>query len=109
MPGSRPAPPSAVLESCLYASDLDAAEGFYGELLGLERVTRHANRHVFFRCGTQMVLIFDADETEIPSAAAALPVPTAAAPIVETARADTNSRRLKKTSGSVGFRLIPRA
>lgn len=64
-----------VLETALYAADLDAAEGFYGGILGLERVTRAGNRHVFFRLDAAMLLIFNPDETEIPPASDGLPVP----------------------------------
>ena len=67
--------PCHILETALYAPDLDAAEGFYGDLLGLERVTRAAGRHVFFRCGRAMLLIFDPAATARPPGDAALPVP----------------------------------
>jgi catechol 2,3-dioxygenase-like lactoylglutathione lyase family enzyme len=53
----------AVLETCLYASDLEAAERFYGETLGLPVFARVAGRHVFFRCGHGMLLVFDAEQT----------------------------------------------
>lgn len=62
-----PPSPRGVLESCLYAEDLDAAETFYGKRLGLELISRNADRHVFFRCGRQMVLIFNPAVTEIPA------------------------------------------
>lgn len=52
-----------VLETCVYARDLAAAEGFYGEVLELERVSREEGRHVFFRCGAQMVLVFNPEAT----------------------------------------------
>lgn len=68
--------PTGILETVLYASDLDAAEVFYGEVLGLERITRDSNRHVFFRCGDQVLLIFNPEETrKPPSSAKSLPVP----------------------------------
>ena len=67
--------PSHVLETALYASDLDAAEHFYGGLLGLEKVARHGDRHVFFRCGRGMVLIFNPDESVKPPQNPAMPVP----------------------------------
>jgi len=67
--------PAAILETCLYASDLDAAEEFYGGLLGLERVTREGNRHVFYRLASQMLLIFNPVETAIPSKDKSLPIP----------------------------------
>jgi len=64
-----------VLETVLYADDLDAARSFYGDVLGLDHVATEPGRHVFFRCGDQVVLIFNPDKTEIPPAADALPVP----------------------------------
>lgn len=64
-----------VLEAALYASDLDAAEHFYGTVLGLERIARHDDRHIFFRCGQTVVLIFNADETAKTASPGALPVP----------------------------------
>ena len=67
--------PSAVLETILYAGDLDMAEAFYSQVLGLERTARAGDRHVFFRCGDQMLLIFNPDITLTPPAPGALPVP----------------------------------
>lgn len=58
-----PDPPRQVLETALYAGDLDAAEAFYGGLLGLERRQRVEGRHVFFRCGGAMLLVFDPSGT----------------------------------------------
>lgn len=55
--------PNAVLETVLYAEDLRAAHAFYSEVLGLECVQEEKNRHVFFRCGDQMLLIFNPQET----------------------------------------------
>jgi catechol 2,3-dioxygenase-like lactoylglutathione lyase family enzyme len=49
-----------VLETCLYVDDLDAAHRFYGEVLGLDFFQREADRHVFFRCGNRMLLLFNA-------------------------------------------------
>jgi catechol 2,3-dioxygenase-like lactoylglutathione lyase family enzyme len=55
--------PLRVLESCLYATDLDAAERFYAEVIGLEKHAREEGRHVFFRCAEGMVLIFNPEHT----------------------------------------------
>jgi catechol 2,3-dioxygenase-like lactoylglutathione lyase family enzyme len=52
-----------VLETCLYVGDLDAAEAFYRDVLGLELVSRQAGRHLFFRCGKQMLLLFNPVES----------------------------------------------
>jgi catechol 2,3-dioxygenase-like lactoylglutathione lyase family enzyme len=53
-----------VLETCLYARDLIAAEVFY-RALGLEFVSRLEGRHVFFRAGGAMFLIFNPDASAI--------------------------------------------
>lgn len=68
-------PAMRALETSLYARDLDAAEGFYGDLLGLARVARAGDRHVFFRLDGAMLLIFNPVETVRPPAPDALPVP----------------------------------
>jgi len=52
-----------VLEICLYADDLAAAETFYRDVMGLEVLSSEAGRHVFLRCGARMLLIFNAEET----------------------------------------------
>ena len=52
-----------VLEACLYADDLDAAERFYVQVLGLERYSSVPGRHVFFRCGAGMFLVFNPERT----------------------------------------------
>ena len=65
-----------ILETALYADDLDAAEAFYGGVLSLEKVTRQANRHLFYRCGPGILLIFNPAETAKPVPAGALPVPS---------------------------------
>ena len=68
--------PTAILETVLYAPDLDAAEAFYRDVLGLTLHARVPGRHVFFRCGSGMLLLFDPAATEIgPPAGAKLPVP----------------------------------
>ena len=65
-----------VLETCLYASDLDAAERFYGDTLGLAVFAREPGRHLFFRCGDAMLLVFDAARTtEAAGSVGGVPVP----------------------------------
>ncbi|MEK6709385.1 MAG: VOC family protein [Nitrospinota bacterium] len=57
----------AVLETCLYAEDLEEAERFYAEVLGLEAFQRTPGRHVFFRCGASAVfLVFNPRKTREP-------------------------------------------
>lgn len=78
IPATLPAAPvpGAILETALYAADLDAAEAFYGGLLGLERIARAGNRHLFYRVGAGVLLLFNPSETEVPSDTATIPVPT---------------------------------
>ncbi len=67
--------PKAILEAALYVDDLDAAEQFYGEVLGLERIQRITDRHVFYRIGGSVLLLFNPDQTEQPPGNPDLPVP----------------------------------
>lgn len=67
---------TGVLESCLYATDLDAAERFYAGVLGLVVFGREAGRHLFFRCGDAMFLVFDAARTSVaPGAVGGVAMP----------------------------------
>lgn len=52
-----------VLETGLYARDLDAAASFYHGILGLDVLFREEGRHVFFRCGAGVVLVFNPEAT----------------------------------------------
>jgi catechol 2,3-dioxygenase-like lactoylglutathione lyase family enzyme len=60
--------PDAVLETCLYVDDLAAADRFYGEVLGLERIASEPDRHVFYRCGPGVLLVFLPERTAEPGA-----------------------------------------
>jgi len=67
--------PAAILESALYAEDLGAAEAFYTGVMGLEVLAKVPGRHVFFRVGAVVLLIFDPRATETGHPGARLPVP----------------------------------
>ena len=56
-------PIKRILETSLYTTDLAQAESFYSKVLGLELFARENGRHVFFKCGDQMLLIFNPDKT----------------------------------------------
>jgi catechol 2,3-dioxygenase-like lactoylglutathione lyase family enzyme len=58
--------PLRIIETCLYVDDLEAAEAFYVRVLGLEIYARVPGRHVFFRSGDGMFLLFDAAATVKP-------------------------------------------
>src|SRR5205823_9037198 len=52
-----------ILETSLYADDLDQAEAFYKSVLGLNLFAKEAGRHLFFKLGDQMLLIFNPART----------------------------------------------
>ncbi|HEX9785598.1 MAG TPA: VOC family protein [Opitutaceae bacterium] len=55
--------PESVMESVLYAHDLVAAEEFYTRVMHLEVIARDEGRHVFFRCGRGVLLVFNPVQT----------------------------------------------
>lgn len=71
------APPlGAILETALYVDDLVVARAFYADVLKLDLIAEVAGRHVFFRVGQGMLLLFDPIVTaHPPDAEDALPVP----------------------------------
>ncbi|KGJ03977.1 Catechol 2,3-dioxygenase [Paracoccus halophilus] len=73
---TQPPPLLGTLESALYAEDLEAAARFWTEIIGLPEIARVPGRHVFFRCGAQVLLVFRAEATrQAPREDARLPVP----------------------------------
>jgi catechol 2,3-dioxygenase-like lactoylglutathione lyase family enzyme len=54
-------PITGVLETVLYAADLDAAHRFYGEILGLPLDSSQPGLFRFYRAGPAMFLVFDAE------------------------------------------------
>lgn len=71
-----PAPvPGAILEAALYADDLAAAGRFYGDVLQLPEIARVQDRHIFYRVGPTILLIFNPQATAEGSDNPRLPVP----------------------------------
>jgi catechol 2,3-dioxygenase-like lactoylglutathione lyase family enzyme len=58
----------SILETSVYVDDLDAAERFYTGVMGLKVHVREEGRHVFFRCGRAMFLVFNPRTTATTSA-----------------------------------------
>jgi catechol 2,3-dioxygenase-like lactoylglutathione lyase family enzyme len=58
--------PQAILETAIYADDIEAATAFYREVFGLEVVTHIEGKLVFFRCGAGMLLVFNPDASASP-------------------------------------------
>ena len=54
---------TGILETVLYVADIERAERFYRDVMGLTQVGKEAGRHVFFRVGTGVLLLFRAEET----------------------------------------------
>jgi catechol 2,3-dioxygenase-like lactoylglutathione lyase family enzyme len=52
-----------LVEAAIYVEDLDQAEAFYRNVLGLETLAKKPGRHVFFRVGQSVLLVFIAEET----------------------------------------------
>jgi catechol 2,3-dioxygenase-like lactoylglutathione lyase family enzyme len=59
-----------IKETCLYISDLDLAENFYRDILEMPVISKVKDRHIFFRCGTSVLLCFipevTRDEENLP-------------------------------------------
>jgi catechol 2,3-dioxygenase-like lactoylglutathione lyase family enzyme len=53
-----------LLEAGLYVDDLDPAEAFYRDVLGLEVIGKEPGRHVFFRVGQGVLLVFNPESTQ---------------------------------------------
>lgn len=58
-----PEPIRGVLETCLYARDLEAARRFYVDLLGLEPHAARPGAFLFLRLEAAMLLLFDPEAT----------------------------------------------
>ncbi len=57
---------TGILETVLYVADIEQAERFYRDVMGLTQVGKEAGRHVFFRVGSGVLLLFRAEETRQP-------------------------------------------
>lgn len=52
-----------LLEAALYVDNLEKAEAFYRDVLCLELIGKEFGRHVFFRAGEGVLLIFNPEAT----------------------------------------------
>lgn len=59
-------PLTGVLETVLYFSDEARAAAFYGGILGFRRLDREPGRSLFYRAGSSVFLLFDAQATRLP-------------------------------------------
>ena len=72
---SKPPRISGVLEAALYAEDLAAAEAFYAGVLGMKILVHSPPRHLFFRAGNSVLLVFNPVETAQAKGTTDMPVP----------------------------------
>ena len=65
MPDSPDRAPAieTVVETAVYVADLDRAEAFYRDVLGLAMLGKEAGRHVFFGLGDGVLLVFNPQST----------------------------------------------
>ncbi|MEP2670663.1 MAG: VOC family protein [Cyclobacteriaceae bacterium] len=52
-----------IKETCIYIQDLNQARDFYHGVLGLSIISHVANKHIFFRAGTSVLLCFNPDDS----------------------------------------------
>lgn len=53
-----------IKEVCLYSSDIESAREFYEQVMGFQFFGEVKGRHVFFRVGDLMLLIFNPELTK---------------------------------------------
>ena len=54
---------NGIIETCLYAEDLESCKSFYSSLPGIRFYSEEKGRHLFFKTGSGMLLIFNPNET----------------------------------------------
>ena len=54
-----------VLETSVYATNLETTAAFYRDVIGLAFYSQQPGRHVFFRCGDGMLLVFNPTATQV--------------------------------------------
>jgi catechol 2,3-dioxygenase-like lactoylglutathione lyase family enzyme len=52
-----------ILETVLYVADIDRAERFYRDVMAMTQIGKDPGRHVFFRVGSGVLLLFHAEKT----------------------------------------------
>jgi catechol 2,3-dioxygenase-like lactoylglutathione lyase family enzyme len=66
IPGGLIATPpiAGILETVLYYRDQGETERFYSEVLGLRLIGKAPGRHLFYRAGSSLLLLFDPASTD---------------------------------------------
>lgn len=55
--------PAGILETTVYCTDMDAARVFYENVIGLEIHSMQPDRHLFYKVGGSMLLVFNPQAT----------------------------------------------
>lgn len=55
---------NGIAETCIYTTNLEEAERFYNDVLKLDIILKDENRHIFFKCGDSMLLVFNPEHTQ---------------------------------------------
>lgn len=53
-----------IKETCLYVNDLEEAKKFYHEVLGLTLIHYQPAKHLFFKAGTSVLLLFNPEDSK---------------------------------------------
>lgn len=53
-----------IKETCIYSTDLEASKFFYHDQLGLEIISYVLGRHIFFRVGYSVLLVFNPNDAQ---------------------------------------------
>ena len=53
-----------IKETCLYYHDLEQAKHFYGSVLELPLIHYQPGKHIFFRVGSSVLLIFNPEDSK---------------------------------------------
>jgi len=110
-----------VLETCLCVDNLEKAQSFYQDILGLKVYAIEKDRHVFFHLGKQMFLLFNSEttlkkDTEMPPhgtkgpghVAFAIPYVKLAACIKRVVRGSGKNKSVSETILWEEEKVIPR-
>ena len=54
-----------IKETCIYTEDLESMRMFYHEKLGLEIINYSPGRHIFFRVGYSVLLVFNPEDSKL--------------------------------------------
>ena len=54
---------NGIAETCIYAANLNETKRFYRDVLNLDVIMKEEERHVFFNCGDDMLLMFNPHHT----------------------------------------------